>query len=249
MTNSAPTDQERKAAIIGLIAASGVPPEEFEEDVAALLGDTEVARKFSEAMRMRSVLLNESDRGAVLVGASYLDEQVEEVLRKFFIDEPKLQEKLLGTSRPLATFSSRIDLCHALGLINEEMAKELHTIREIRNEFAHVSRNIGFEEQRVRDRCKNLRLRPRSATEPEEQFRSSVMGLSAVLHLIIRNTARRPKKPLPSEEDRAKAAESWERAIELTGKMVSIMQGNAEPGAKPPTTQARKPRSSTSRPR
>lgn len=98
----------------------------------------------------------ETDRGAVLVCASVLDETLKELLMTFFPDTPSSKSLLSGGNAPIGTFSSRIDLCHALGLIQDDEHKELTLIRKIRNEFAHKWEDISFESQKIRDLSANL---------------------------------------------------------------------------------------------
>jgi hypothetical protein len=74
--------------------------------------------------------------------------------------EKKLEDQLnqlLRPSGPLGAFSVKITLGHLLGLLSPAARKELETIKEIRNEFAHrVARSFSFE--RIRDLANNLSL-------------------------------------------------------------------------------------------
>jgi hypothetical protein len=44
--------------------------------------------------------------------------------------------ELLESSKPLGTFSARIDAAHAFGLIGDDDAADIHVVRRVRNEFA-----------------------------------------------------------------------------------------------------------------
>jgi hypothetical protein len=81
---------------------------------------------------------NETDRAAVIVGAAKLDYLLYQILGRYLlpITGTKDDELLEGDS-PLSTFSSRINLCHRLGLIDTQFARSLHLVRKIRNTFAH----------------------------------------------------------------------------------------------------------------
>lgn len=98
----------------------------------------------------------ESDRGAVLICTAWLDDALELLLRNRLVDDKASVDKLFGIDRPLGTFSSRITMAYCLGLINEELRKDLDTIRGIRNEFSHVRKPLSFEDQSIKDRCNNL---------------------------------------------------------------------------------------------
>ncbi len=49
----------------------------------------------------------------------------------------------------MATFSAKIDLAFALGLMDSELHRHLHTMRKIRNIFAHAATETDFEEKNV----------------------------------------------------------------------------------------------------
>jgi hypothetical protein len=77
------------------------------------------------------------------------------ILISSFIDVPKHAELVDDASGPLATFSSRIRMCEALGLLQEAEADELHRILKIRNRFSHEV-HISFSDQQIKDLCRAL---------------------------------------------------------------------------------------------
>lgn len=97
----------------------------------------------------------ESDRAAVILGAAQLDLLLYQLLEGFMLPNPSGKDELLEGDSPLATFSSRINACYRLGLIDAEFARALHLIRKIRNSFAHevssVSLNSGAHKDRIRE--------------------------------------------------------------------------------------------------
>ncbi|RKH72457.1 hypothetical protein D7X96_05080 [Corallococcus interemptor] len=103
-----------------------------------------------------AALESESDRGCALIGAAFLDEKLEALLRNFFIDDKKVADALLKPNSPLGAFSARIRMCRALGLLSREACRMLGFVRGIRNEFAHVSEDLTFETQKIRDPCVSM---------------------------------------------------------------------------------------------
>ncbi|VVE78140.1 MltR family transcriptional regulator [Pandoraea sputorum] len=99
-----------------------------------------------------------SDRALAIVIASYLDAMLEELLRAFLVERAKAVNPLFEGRGVLSTFSSKIELSFALGLIGEGEAKALNTIREIRNAFAHELGNLDFTDMSISAKCANLRL-------------------------------------------------------------------------------------------
>jgi DNA-binding MltR family transcriptional regulator len=98
----------------------------------------------------------ESDRGAVLAAAAYLDERLSEMLKVFFADVKQADELLFGVNAPLGTYSARINAAYSLGLIQENEFNELNIIRKIRNEFGHSWKGVSFKTQKIVDLCNNL---------------------------------------------------------------------------------------------
>ena len=115
------------------------------------VNDAEDLSKFPEELK------KETDRGLPLVGTVLIDEKLRDTLDAFFIGG-KINSKLLNDSNsPLGTFSSRIDICYGLGLIDEFEYKEINYLRKIRNEFAHAKHGISFKTGKIKDLCSNLK--------------------------------------------------------------------------------------------
>src|SRR5438046_1761220 len=112
--------------------------------------------KLDEVADFRFSLSNETDRGAALVCAAFLEEDLKALLERYFIDVPKVVSRLLDQSGPLATFSAKIDLSFVSGLISEEMYRALHLLRRIRNSFAHYHKPRSFNDEDISNQCSEL---------------------------------------------------------------------------------------------
>lgn len=104
----------------------------------------------------------ESDRAAAIVGAAWVEEELEAAVRSFLIDDKESVRRLLGKSSPLSSFSAKIDLACVLGMCTRAIAKDLHTIREVRNEFAHNilgkgNEKLSFSSAHIKDKCLALK--------------------------------------------------------------------------------------------
>jgi len=124
---------------------------------------------------------SETDRGAALVGAAQLDQQLLELLKRYFIDGKESSELLEGALAPLGTFSSRILAAFCLGLISEYEFRELQLIRKIRNEFAHRTHGLMFEDQKVASLCANLDDRMPDALEHAIEMTPRLRFVNAVI--------------------------------------------------------------------
>ncbi|MDQ5955092.1 MAG: hypothetical protein QG621_95 [Patescibacteria group bacterium] len=100
---------------------------------------------------------NETDRGAVLVTASLLENTLTNLLKKFFTPSCSSEDELIDVpNAPLSNFSAKIKICERLGIISPRLGRDLHLIRKIRNEFAHNIHGSSLESGRIKDLLTNL---------------------------------------------------------------------------------------------
>jgi DNA-binding MltR family transcriptional regulator len=119
-----------------------------------------------------------------------LDDKLKEILESFLVDSKVSRKLLTSHNAPLREFASRIDAAYALGFLDDAEHRELHVIRDIRNDFAHDWRTLAFETQSVRDRVRNLHIRgmfgfPTGAEPPRQHFNYSVIAI--LITLMYRN--------------------------------------------------------------
>lgn len=116
---------------------------------------------------VREEINDKSDRALVITIASILDVQLEKVLKTFFINDSKIDEKLFGSNSPLSTFSSKNSMCYYLGIISKYEYNTIEIIRKIRNKFAHEieTKNMS-DNQSIVDLCDNLKI-PKELYIPE----------------------------------------------------------------------------------
>jgi uncharacterized protein YPO0396 len=103
-------------------------------------------------------LQGESDRACALIAASALSDILQRLLTAKFIEMTESEHDQLFDQQNavLSSFSSRIRMAHALGLLSKKERKNLDTIRDIRNTFAHAVANITFDTDEVEKACKKL---------------------------------------------------------------------------------------------
>ena len=88
-------------------------------------------RAFLEALN------KESERGAVLVAATMLEDLLGRSIHAFLIAHEETDRLLEGFNAPLGTFSAWAIAAFALGILSEREFRECERIRKIRNVFAH----------------------------------------------------------------------------------------------------------------
>src|SRR6266496_4785038 len=151
-----------------------------------------ILRRVEEVWRFRQTPDAESDRGCALMAAAYLDSQLEELIRMSLVADNKAVDELLGVSKPLGTFSSRIDLAYLLGHFSKNAHRDLELIRKIRNEFGHTPTPLDFTHPPIQARCKELYHSFLKDDAPRKRFTNTVLGLLAWIHGAMYKS-KRPK--------------------------------------------------------
>lgn len=144
-----------------------------------------------------SHIKEETDRGAILSAAAALDDVLVSLLSGFLSDNKSSTKLLTGYDAPLGTFSSRIAMANALGLLSEEEHADLEILRQIRNWVAHRWSGVSFENEDLRKLSQQLRMVSvgiqESGNEPRECFNCAftllmlgfITRVAAVKHLDI----------------------------------------------------------------
>ena len=104
-------------------------------------------------------IYHQTDRGAVLIAAAYLDERLADALKARTIRNKKIEDRIYKGFGPLATFSAKINLGLLLGIYGPDVHRLLRTVKDIRNTFAHRSEPLNFESQKLRDLCSSIDIR------------------------------------------------------------------------------------------
>jgi hypothetical protein len=131
----------------------------------------------------------DTDHAIAITGASYLDRSLEILLSARFAPLTSREHKRLFNSSErgiIGTFSNKVRVAYAIELIAHATYKDLLTINDIRNVFAHTLHSISFKNSLVEQDCANLHIEghapPKEAKERYlrriyslyEEFRSAV---------------------------------------------------------------------------
>jgi DNA-binding MltR family transcriptional regulator len=100
---------------------------------------------------------SESDRGAAVLAGSYVENYLATLLKAWMENTDKA-DQLFDSSGPLSSFSQRIEIAYAFGIIYLHDYKDLQNIRKIRNYFAHHPKEASFNNSPVREWVANLSM-------------------------------------------------------------------------------------------
>lgn len=113
-----------------------------------------------EIYRLVANLVDEPDRVAAIVAASFLERAIEDTI----VSRLKRQDKeTLGKlfedsgSGPLATFDAKIRMAYALGVYGPTTKHDFDVIRRIRNAFAHSIIDVSFDTDEVKNAVASLK--------------------------------------------------------------------------------------------
>lgn len=159
----------------------------------------ELSKKMAEVfISLTSDLKNESDRGCVILGIAWIEEQLTELLVGYCLhpEGGKRQgDEVFGVSGPVGTFAAKIDIAYRLGLIRPHVKKCLHLCRKVRNDFAHRSSHLAFQTTSVRDRVL-------------EMFKLNELVLGTIWELVKRQWDYQGLAPVPEDKGVIHALES-----------------------------------------
>jgi hypothetical protein len=97
------------------------------------------------------------DRVAALMAAAMLEKKLEDAFKALIpIRSETVENRVFEGYGPLGSFAAKIDLGYLLGMFDAKTHKWLHTIKKIRNEFAHNPAKVTFKTQRIIDLCNNF---------------------------------------------------------------------------------------------
>lgn len=168
-----------------------------EEQLLALIAEVDDFNQFRDA------LMRESDRGCALFAAAYIDKALGKLLKSHLVQGSKVDEELFTGQAPLGSFSSRIKLAYYLGRISAAERKDLDTIRQIRNDFAHNAAALTFSDQSIANRCGNLTHTWREVdASPRQKYTAGVSGLMINISHATRTAIafqEREDSPIPRE--------------------------------------------------
>lgn len=124
----------------------------------------------------------ESDRAAVILVASILDELLRNLLAARLAPVSSSNDDLFdGPNAPLSSLSSRIEMSYRIGLISVKFSRDLHLIRRIRNTFAHNIHGCAFEDARIKSRVQELLNSHGIVSRSKDYFKAQLSTRDAFL--------------------------------------------------------------------
>jgi len=132
---------------------------------------------------------NTSDRTNVILGSTYLQNHLGQLIGSFFVDHPKSSNYLLDPEKVLGGFETRINAAYALGLISPNEYHDLTLILQIRDIFLNELHRTKFSNAEISKKCKQFKI-TREILRPEETPTPRRLFVFAVTLLVRQLTMR-----------------------------------------------------------
>lgn len=128
-------------------------------------------------------LTAESDRGAVILAVTAIDDALQIKLKSVFSSANRSDsDRMFDFRGPAGTFSARIALAKALGIIDGKLRDEIDVLRHFRNACAHAQNALSFDSQEARD---ILSLLVKKSSEPIGNLPATFVRSAFVLACIL----------------------------------------------------------------
>jgi hypothetical protein len=109
--------------------------------------------EFAAAM---NAMRDETDRGSAIIGCALVEEGLTNLLRAKIVNHDSYSALFSDKDAPFQTLKSKTVVSYALGLIYKQTSGTIDTIRNIRNQFSHALRAIGYHTAAVNSACIKL---------------------------------------------------------------------------------------------
>lgn len=128
-------------------------------------------------------------RASVIIICAVLEQALEAAIASHFVISEEESNRLFDdmNDSPLTTFSAKIKIAFALGVLNDALKKDLTTIKNLRNVFAHSKSHVDFNNDGIIASCRDLCIpelaifHDRMPTDPRDIFMLSVRVLYSYL--------------------------------------------------------------------
>jgi hypothetical protein len=110
-----------------------------------------------------SALLKETDRSAAIIAGTIVEDRLTKKLKENLRDDEAKDTQtslveMFRSTGPLGAFASKIRLGFLMRLYGTTAYKDLMTVKDIRNRFAHRMDILSFETNEIVTLCRNLKI-------------------------------------------------------------------------------------------
>lgn len=109
---------------------------------------------FAALQRAEGLVKGESPRAKVLIYVAAIERALQEVLRDTLVPSNQKEDSLLADK--ISTFDSQIDLAFRVGAISQNLWRDLHILRELRDDCYGRIENFSLEHSAIKSSIDTL---------------------------------------------------------------------------------------------
>ncbi|MGB6306438.1 MAG: hypothetical protein WBF89_01505 [Steroidobacteraceae bacterium] len=135
---------------------------------------------------------DESDRTAILVAATAIEDALEQALMQrmpALATDNDARVKVFGPEGTISTYSAKILIAYAIGILDRKARKEIDVVRHIRNACAHSRKSLSLQTPALADAIKGAlgedvvaKLRDQ---EPATLRRAFICHIAALIYQVL----------------------------------------------------------------
>lgn len=137
----------------------------------------------------RARVAGESDRASMILNGAMVERfLVMELQARMTAINKEERDRIFNFERPCGSFSNRIRIAQALGVVDRKTRRQLDLVRELRNVAAHAHPDISFATPQIRNAVIALvgpAKRKVAKAMPPTVLRKVYEGVCSVLNLIV----------------------------------------------------------------
>jgi hypothetical protein len=161
------------------------------------------------------------DRTVAVVAGSFVEIHLQTAIEAWLVRHDKITPEMFRISGPLGTFGAKINLGFMIGLYTEKPHRELDTIKDIRNAFAHKLEVNSFDNPRMKALAGNLILADK--TKVYISAPGGAFGVGAKLTLTIGSKPEEDKfTPLLPQIEKPSPRQRYVRACQLFLALLAV---------------------------
>ena len=116
------------------------------------------ARHSDHVTKALNELASQSDRSAAMVATAILNLVLTEALKSYLHTDTNIAAHFFAADGPVGDLGAKVDLAFLVGLVSETSWRDLVTIRNICNTFAHKMEISSFRAKSAAAQCNKLRI-------------------------------------------------------------------------------------------
>lgn len=125
----------------------------------AKLRESEIVLEEDEWSQFFKEFQAETDRGAVILAAAWIDELLGRKLKLIYSKgNQKDRDNLFESNGPFHGFGAKITVCTCMGLLDADLAHDVGIIKKIRNKFAHQIHGLSLMSPEISQEVERFKI-------------------------------------------------------------------------------------------